>query len=65
MKEIKIEIPDTLDEIEIKEWVIIKVERHLKDEKASQVQSIDDLIKNDLDAVKLANGIVEEPIPPK
>jgi hypothetical protein len=59
MKKITIEIPDTLDETEVKAWVQIKVERHLRAIKEPEVQSVDALIKPDLDDYKEKNGLTE------
>jgi hypothetical protein len=56
---INIEIPDTLDEKEVKECVKIKVERHLRLLEVAKQPSIESVIKPDLDLYDEKNGLKE------
>jgi hypothetical protein len=65
MKKITLEIPESLNDKEVVEWVKIKVQRHLTSIEQAKVASIDDIIKPDLDEYDTLNGlveVVEEPI---
>ena len=65
-KKITIEIPKSLSEKEVIEWVKVKVERHLRTIEQAKVTSVDEIIKPDLDLYDEKNGLkVEEPIKPE
>jgi len=58
-KEIKIQIPSSLDEQEAKEWMLVKVERHIRAIKEKEVVSVDDLVKPFVKDFKDKNGIID------
>ena len=62
IKKITLEIPDSLSEKEVAEWVKIKVERHLRAIEEAKVVSVDSIIKPDLDLYDEKNGlkVIEE-----
>lgn len=57
-KKVAIEVPDTLDEKELKIWVLDKVARHLKSKITPQ--NLDIITKPDLDIIKDKNGITDD-----
>jgi len=64
-KKITLEIPESLSEKEVAEWVKIKVERHLRAIEEAKVVPVDTIIKPDLDLYDEKNGlrvIEEKPI---
>ncbi len=66
-KQITIEIPESLDEKEVVEWVKVKVERHLRAIEEAKVPSVDAIIKPKMDEYDEKNGLkvkeeVKEPI---
>jgi hypothetical protein len=62
MKKITLEIPESLSEKEVAEWVKVKVERHLRAIEEAKVASVDEIIKPGLDEYDEKNGlkVVEE-----
>jgi hypothetical protein len=57
MKQIVLEIPESLEEKEVAEWVKVKVERHLRAIEEAKVPSVDAIIKPDLDEYDEKNGL--------
>ena len=64
-KKITLEIPESLDEKEVCEWVKIKVERHLRAIEEAKVVSVDEIIKPVLDDYDTKNGLKVAPIEEK
>jgi hypothetical protein len=56
-KKITLEIPESLEEVEVAEWVKVKVERHLRAIEEAKVASVDEIIKPDLDIYDEKNGL--------
>ena len=57
---IKVEVPVTLDEKEVLEWVKIKVERHLRAIEEAKVVSVEEIIKPMLADFDEKNGLKAE-----
>ena len=65
-QKITIEVPLTLSEKEVLEWVRIKVDRHIRAIKEKEVPTIDALVKPILDDFDVKNKlVVEKPIEEK
>ena len=60
MKKITLEIPKSLDEKEVLEWVRIKVDRHIRAIKEKEVPTIDALVKPLMDDFDAKNKLVAE-----
>jgi hypothetical protein len=56
-KKITLEIPDSLSEVEVVEWVKVKVERHLRAIEEAKVPSVDAIIKPKMDEYDEKNGL--------
>jgi hypothetical protein len=54
---ITLEVPDTLSEKEVAEWVKVKVERHLRAIEEAKVVSVDAIIKPKMDEYDEKNGL--------
>ena len=67
MKKITLEIPESLEEKEVAEWVKIKVERHLRAIEEAKVVSVEEIIKPMLADFDEKNGlkVEEKPIEEK
>jgi hypothetical protein len=67
-KKITLEIPESLSEVEVKEWVKVKVERHLRAIEEAKVVSVEEIIKPMLSDFDEKNGLkvevkpIEKPI---
>ena len=57
---IKVEVPITLDEKEVLEWVRIKVDRHLRAIKEKEVPTVDALVKPIMDDYDAKNKLVAD-----
>ena len=57
MKKLTLEIPESLEEKEVAEWVKIKVERHLRAIEEDKVPSVDAIIKPKMDEYDEKNGL--------
>jgi hypothetical protein len=63
-KKITLEIPESLTEKEVAEWVKVKVQRHLTAIEQAKVTPIESIIKSDLDEYDEKNGLKVEPEEP-
>jgi hypothetical protein len=59
-KKITIEVPDTLNETEVKDWVLIKVERHLRAIEEPKLTSVKEVLEPMLEEYKTKNNIIKE-----
>jgi hypothetical protein len=65
-KKITLEIPSSLEEKEVAEWVKVKVERHLRAIEEAKVASVDEIIKpmmaefDEKNGLKVAEKVSEE-----
>ncbi len=59
---VEIKVPSTLTAEELKEWAMIKVERHLRSFKQAEIKALEDSVEADLSLVKAENGIIKEEI---
>jgi hypothetical protein len=57
---ITLEVPVTLDEKEVVEWVRIKVDRHIRAIKEKEVPTVDDLVKPILDDFDVKNKLTAD-----
>jgi hypothetical protein len=60
MKKITLEIPKSLDEKEVLEWVRIKVDRHIRAIKEKEVPTVDALVKPIMDDFDAKNKLVAD-----
>jgi hypothetical protein len=59
-KKITLEIPNSLSEVEVVEWVKVKVERHLRAIEEAKKVSIDEVIKPMMAEFDEKNGLKKE-----
>jgi hypothetical protein len=59
-KKITLEIPESLSEVEVAEWVKVKVERHLRAIEEAKKVSIDEIIKPMMAEFDDKNGLKKE-----
>ena len=59
-KKITLEIPESLEEVEVAEWVKVKVERHLRAIEEAKKVSIDEVIKPMMADFDEKNGLKKE-----
>ena len=59
-KKIELEVPTTLSDEDIKTWVKVKVERHLRAIEEAKVASVDEIIKPMIAEFDEKNGLKKE-----